>query len=98
MPSRRLTPDTMLDVTLTAVCTRNLYTADPVPVIDELRRVAGDRLDILAQVAGRVSGYYDSTETHVLCDALATQIEGADAWVPLGKERRSAPVHGAPRG
>lgn len=87
----------MLDVELTAVCTRNIYASDPTPVIDELRRVAGARLDILAQVAGRVSGYYDSPETHVLCAALAAEIEGADAWVPLGQERRSAPVHGAPR-
>lgn len=82
---------------MTATITRNLLTNDPEPVVTELRALAGDDVVLLAQVAGRVAGFYDSPYTHTLCAALAAEIEGADAWVPLGRERRSAPVHGAPR-
>lgn len=97
MPSRRLSARTMLDVTLTATMTRNLLTSNPAPVIKELRALAGDDVELLAEVSGRVSGFYDEPHTHMLCAALADQIEGAAAWVPLGRKRRSAPVHGAPR-
>ncbi|WP_295850378.1 hypothetical protein [uncultured Microbacterium sp.] len=86
-----------LDVALSATCTRNMLTRDPSPVIDELRRLAGDDHDLLAEVAGRVLGWYEPPETMPLCDALVAEIERAAAWVHLGQERRSAPVHGAPR-
>lgn len=88
-----LTPDTLLDVHLSAICTRNQYTRDPGPVIAEPRTVAGDRVDILARVAGMVAGFYDGPDTHVLCAAL-TEIPGAASWVPLGKRRRDAVGHG----
>lgn len=97
MPSRRLSPRTALDVSLTAVCTRNMLSRDPAPIIAELRVLAGDEVELLAEVAGRVSGFYDSPHTHALCAVLASEIEGAAAWVPLGQGRRSAPPHGAPR-
>lgn len=96
MPRSGLDPDTALDVLLSAICSRNRYTTDPGPVIDELRAAAGDRLDILAHVAGRWAGFYESTHTALLCAALL-EIPGAQAWVALGRERRDAPVHGAPQ-
>jgi hypothetical protein len=92
----RLSPDTLLDIHPSAICSRNQYTHhDPGPVIDELRRVAGDRTDILAHVAGTWAGYFDAEHTHILAAAL-TKIEGAAEWVPLGKRRRSLPPHKNP--
>ncbi|WP_234057915.1 hypothetical protein [Microbacterium sp. NFH-22A-Y] len=96
MSRHGLDPDTALDVLLSAICSRNRYTTDPGPVIDELRAAAGDRLDILARVAGSWAGYYGDEHTRTFSEALL-EITGADAWVALGRERREAPVHGAPQ-
>lgn len=93
MASRPLDPDTLLGVTLSAICSRNRYTHDPGPVLDELRAAAGDRNDILAEGAGRWSGFYDSEHTHTLAAALL-EIPGATEWVQLGRERRAAGTHG----
>lgn len=95
MPRSGLDPDTALDVRLSAICGRNQYTKDPGPVIDELRAVSGDRLDILAQVAGRWVGFYESTYTAPLCEALLL-IPGSIDWVWLGRKRREAGTHSAP--
>ena len=97
MPSRRLSPRTALDVALSATVTSNLLVTDPLPVIAQLRALAGEDLELLAQVAGLCSGWYESEETRPLCDALAADIEGAGPWVQLGRERRARGVHGAPR-
>lgn len=96
VPRSGLDPDTALDVLLSATCSRYRYTTDAAPVIDELHRIAGARLDILARVAGSWVGYYGDHHTRTLSDALLG-IPGADAWVTLGRERREAPVHGAPQ-
>jgi len=77
MPRPGLSPETALNVHPSAICTRNQYTHDPAPVIAELRRVAGERTDILAQVAGRVAGFYDGPHAYELCTALRSEIEGA---------------------
>lgn len=82
-----LDPDTQLDVRLSAICGRNRYTHDPAPVLAELAEAAGAQADILAHVAGRWSGYYDSPETHVLAAALAA-LPGAAEWVHVGRRRR----------
>lgn len=95
MPRSGLDPDTALDVRLSAICGRNQYTKDPAPVIDELHQAAGDRLDILARVAGRWAGFYDSPHTAPLCSALLL-IPGALEWVALGRARRDAGSHSAP--
>lgn len=63
---RGLHPDTALDVPLSAICSRYRYTTDAAPVIDELRRIAGDRVDILARVAGSWVGYYGDDHTRTL--------------------------------
>jgi hypothetical protein len=97
MPSRRLSPRTKLDVALSATITRNLLVEDPSPVIAQLRALAGEDVELLAQVAGECSGYYDSQETRPLCDALAAEIEGAGPRVMVGRERRARGVHGPPR-
>lgn len=96
MPSRRLSPRRALDVALSAVVARNLLTNDPGPVIDELRALAGDDHELLAEVAGTCSGWYESPETLVLCAALAAEIEGAAPWVQVGRRRGSRGVHGGP--
>jgi hypothetical protein len=91
----RLSKATLLDIELSAICTRNQYTHDPGPVIDELRRVAGKRTDLLAMVAGMWAGYYRNPYTTELADALL-QIPGATEWVPLGVKRRGAEPHRTP--
>ncbi|WP_144785486.1 hypothetical protein [Microbacterium sp. BH-3-3-3] len=98
MPSRRLTARAALDVALSATITRNLLVKDPRPVLAELRALGGDDLELLAEVAGTCSGYYEGEHRQALCDALAAEIEGAGPWVQVGRERRSRGVHGAPRG
>ena len=95
MPSRPLAPDAALGVKLSAICSRNRYTTDPGPVLDELRATAGRRTDILAQEAGIWSGFYDSEHTHTLAVALL-EIPGAGDWVALGRKRRDAPWHSTP--
>ena len=97
MPSRRLTARTALDVALSATITRNLLTNDPGPVLDELRALAGGDHELLAEVSGRCSGYYQGEHRQALCAALAAEIEGAAPWVEIGRERRSRGTHGAPR-
>jgi len=87
-----LSAEKLLDVRLSAICSRNRYTHDPAVVVAELRATAGDRTDILAQVAGLFAGYYDDAPTHALCVALR-EIEGAGAWVGLGQRRRGLTPH-----
>jgi hypothetical protein len=82
----------LLNIELSAICSRNRYTSDAAPVIDELRRTAGKRTDILAEVGGTWAGYYDGEHTHVLAEALAG-IEGAAEWVAVGRRRRGSPPH-----
>lgn len=97
MPSRRLSPRTMLDVALSAAISRSLLTRDPDPVIAELRALAGDDVELLAQVAGGCAGWYEAPQTAVMCAALVDQIAGAASWAQAARERRSQSVHGAPR-
>ncbi len=94
MPRTGLHPDVALDITLSATCSRNRYTDDPGPVIAELRALAGRRTDILARVAGSFAGYYDTPDTHTLCAALVTEIEGAAGWVPHGRDMRERSARG----
>lgn len=90
-----LDAETLLDVTLSAICARNQYTRDPAPVIDELLTSAQDRADALARTAGIWVGYFESPETAPLSDALR-RLPGAEAWVAEGRRRRGIPRHSAP--
>jgi hypothetical protein len=90
-----LDQDTMLDVTLSAICARNQYTRDPAPVIAELIAAADGRDDVLAQAAGIWAGYFDAAETSTLATALR-MLPGTATWVAEGRRRRGIPRHGAP--
>lgn len=82
-----LHPDVALSVTLSAICARSRYVADASPVIAELRAVAGDRGDVLAEVAGTWAGF-NETDTHAATLAAALrELPGAEAWVEVGRNR-----------
>lgn len=79
---------------MSAVVTRNLRTNNPAPVLDELRRLAGDDHELLAEVAGLAIGYYRDSYSDALCDLLEREVEGVEPWVRIGRDRRFRGVHG----
>lgn len=90
-----LSPDTMLDIHLSTICSQHRYDADPRAAIDELLAAAGHRMDILAKVAGTWAGFHGFDEhTRTLAEALRG-IPGAEQWVRVGKYRRGIPNNGA---
>ncbi len=93
---RGLTPDVMLTVTLDAICSRNRYTRDPGPVIDELRAAAGVRHDLLVEAVGTWVGYFEDDYTRTLCAAIRDGIPGLEPWLALGAHRWSLPDHSTP--
>jgi hypothetical protein len=96
MPSRRLSPDVALSVLLDAICSRNRYTHNPAPVLEELRAAADDRLDILSESVGIWIGYFEDTDTLTLCTTLRT-LPNLEQWIAVGEFRRSQPAHSTPR-
>ena len=88
---KHLHPDTLLSIHLSATMSRNRYTSDPGPVIDELRQIAGDRLDILAEEVGRWIGYYEDDHTRTLTTALRALPLDMDDAIALGQFRRHEP-------
>lgn len=95
MPSRRLSPETLLTVTLDAICSRNRYTKDPTPVVAELIATAGARVDLLTESVGTWVGYFEDADTRVLCAALR-ELPGLEPWIALGAHRRPLPHHRTP--
>lgn len=95
MQSRGLSPTVKLSVELDAICSRNRYTTDPTPVIDELRATAGDREDVLAEAVGTWVGYFEDEHVAVLCTALRA-LPGLEPWIALGQHRRSLPDPSTP--
>lgn len=92
----RLSPDTLLSVTLDAICSRNRYVSDPEPMIAELYATAGDRLDILAESVGTWIGYFGN-DAHVRALVTALRdIPGIDPWIAVGADRRAVPDHRTP--
>ncbi|MFB7844839.1 hypothetical protein [Microbacterium sp. NPDC056052] len=85
MPSHPLNRDTQLSIAIGAVMSRNEYTQDPAPVIDELYRVAGGRLDLLAAEVGLWVGSNDDQYRARLVAALRT--------LPLDMDTRSRSAH-----
>lgn len=85
-----------LDVSMSAVLTRSLRTDDPLPVLGELRQMAGDDLELLSEVCGLVIGYYREEQCAALCDLLEAEVDGVAPWVEIGRQRRSRVVHGGP--
>lgn len=92
---RRLSPDTMLSITLDAICSRNRYTTDPGPVIAELYATTGDRLDILAESVGTWVGFFEEAHVLTLCTALR-ELPGLEPWIAVGAARRAQPDHRTP--
>ncbi|MDA4893032.1 hypothetical protein PFZ55_39840 [Streptomyces sp. MS2A] len=89
MNDRSLSPDTRLGIRVSAIMSRNKYTDDPGPVIEELYRVAGDRPDILTDEIGLWVGFYEDDDTRALATALrALPLDMADA-IALGQQRRN---------
>jgi len=96
MASRGLHPDTLLGIKISCVMSRNQYTSDPGPVIEELYAVGGGRVDLLAQEVGRWIGFYEDDYTRTLATALrALPLDMQDA-IERGQNRRSAPHHRTP--
>ena len=95
MPTRGLSPTVKLSIALDAICSRNRYTADPAPVIAELRATAGDRDDVLTEAVGTWVGYFEDEHVAVLCAALRT-LPGLEPWIALGQHRRSLPDPSTP--
>lgn len=91
----RLSRDTLLSVHLDAICSRNRYTQDPGPVIDELRATAGRRTDLLAEAVGTWVGYFEDDYTRTLCAALR-ELPDLEPWIALGAHRRDMPDHSTP--
>lgn len=91
----RLSPDTMLSITLDAICSRNRYSTDPESVIAELYATAGDRLDILTESVGTWVGFFEDAQIATLCAALH-ELPGLEPWIKVGVERRSIPDHRTP--
>lgn len=81
---------------MSSVITRNLRTTEPETVIEGLRALAGEDVDLLREVCGLAVGYYRDTYSAVLCDALEAQIDGLGPWIELGRRRRARGVHGGP--
>ncbi|GAA3663406.1 hypothetical protein [Microbacterium marinilacus] len=100
MPRSRnpLSAETLLDIHLSAILTRHKWDADPEPVIAELRREAGDRLDILAAAAGRWAGFTEKDEAAQALVAAVMQLDlpGLDEATVLGRDRARQRPHGTP--
>lgn len=94
MPSQRLHPDTLLGIHISCVMSRNQFTDDPGPVIEELYATAGDRIDLLAREVGMWIGFYEADHNRALATALRALPLDMDDAIALGQERRYEPVHG----
>lgn len=95
MVSRGLSAGVKLSIALDAICSRNRYTTDPAPVLDELRATAGERTDVLAEAVGTWVGYFEGEYTATLCAALRT-LPDLEPWIALGQHRRSLPDPSTP--
>lgn len=91
----RLSRNTLLSVHLDAICSRNRYTTDPGPVIEELLATAGHREDLLAQSVGTWVGYFEDHYTRILCTALR-ELPDLEPWIALGAHRRGLSDHRTP--
>lgn len=95
MPRSPLSPETLLDIELSSTCSRHRWDEDPAEVLAELQRTAGERPDILAEVAGTWIGFYEDDPVQQALLAGLRTIPGIDGWIAVGRERRE-PSHRTP--
>ena len=92
MPSRGITREAELEVTLSAICSRHQFTTDPGPAVEELRAAAGDRTDVLAREVGIWIGYFESEHCRTFTTALR-ELRGVEQWIDVGRRRRGRRGH-----
>lgn len=83
-----MNPDETLETRLASILTPHLLSQDPTPVIVRLRAAAGANTRTLARFCGVTAGFFMSARTARMCTALLTEIEGAEEWADVGRERR----------
>lgn len=83
-----LDPDVALSVRLDALCSRDRYTTDPGPVIDEIARLTVDQDRVRDETVGVWAAFFRDDYTYRLCDALLDAFPGARAYVHIGISRR----------
>ncbi|MCJ1706524.1 hypothetical protein [Microbacterium sp. VKM Ac-2923] len=57
-------------------------------MILQLQEAAGTNTRMLARFCGVTAGFFMNAQTSTMCTALLTEIEGAEEWADLGRERR----------
>lgn len=87
---------TLLSLKLSATITRHQFDADATAVIAEIRELAGDRTDILAEVAGRWAGFHGQTLGVQPAFAEAIRAIGSEEAFELGRKRSAERMHSAP--
>jgi hypothetical protein len=83
-----LDTDETLERRLASILTPHLLSQDPTPVILQLQEAAGTDARTLARFCGVTAGFFMNAQTSTMCTALLTEIEGAEEWADLGRERR----------
>jgi hypothetical protein len=87
MSSGPLRPEVKLGVELSAIMSRNMYTTDPAPVIEQLHATAGARPDILAKEVGTWIGFYETDRNRAALIAALRTLPDLDEWIALGRRR-----------
>ncbi|KAA0960876.1 hypothetical protein FQ142_08320 [Microbacterium sp. ANT_H45B] len=90
----RISPDTMLSIELGSICSRNRYTSDPRPVVEQLLATAGDRVKVLREAVGSWIGFYEDRYTIALTTALQ-KLPDVEPWIAVGAARRAQADHEA---
>lgn len=91
----RLSADTLLSIELGAICSRNRYTTDPAPVVEQLLATAGDRVEVLRESVGSWIGFYEDAYTITLATAMR-DLPGLEPWIIQGAARRAQADHRTP--
>lgn len=77
-----------LESRLAEIVARNLLTTDAGPAIHDLRKAAGEQTALLARFCGEAAGFFVSPKTQILCNAIIEEIDGAEDWAAVGRQRR----------
>ncbi|AXL13021.1 hypothetical protein DXT68_13375 [Microbacterium foliorum] len=88
----RLSADTLLSIELGAIRSRNRYTTDLAPVVEQLLATAGDRVEVLREAVGSWIGFYEGAYTITLATTLR-DLPGLEPWIAVGAARRAQADH-----